>query len=259
MKFDANLSLLFTERPFLERFDAARRWGFNAVECLLPYAIALPHLRQTIGDLGLSVVLFNCPSGRWENGERGIAALPDRVQEFRDGLKRALEYANGLGCYQLNCLAGIPDTRSSYETCEEVLMENLAYAADLVKSEGVTILLEAINPWDVPGFYLTSILQIPRLLQRLARDNVKILFDAYHVHRVEGEIGPIFRQVRPWVSHIQIADDPGRHEPGTGSIDFSEVFRDWDTLGYSGYVGLEYHPLDGTEASLSWLEPWRTI
>lgn len=252
-RFAANLTMLFTERPFLERFAAARAAGFQYVEYLFPYAFPAGELRQLLTDNGLTQVLFNLPCGDWAAGDRGIAADPARVAAFRAGVPLALEYAKALGVTRLNCLAGkLPPGVTEAEALQ-TLAENVAYAADLLAGEGITLVIEAINRFDIPGFVLCRTSQVMALLDRVGRPNVAMQYDVYHAQRQEGELAATLAANINRIGHIQIADNPGRHQPGTGEINFPFLFTTLDGLGYDGCIGLEYVPTPDTEASLAWV------
>jgi hydroxypyruvate isomerase len=252
-RFAANLTMLFAERPFAERFAAARAAGFHCVEYLFPYASSAGELRRLLDDTGLTQVLFNLPCGDWAAGDRGIAADPSRVAEFRAGVGLAVEYATALGVRRLNCLAGkLPPGVTEAEALA-VLAENVAYAADLLAGEGLTLVIEAINRFDIPGFVLCRTSQVMALLDTVGRPNAAMQYDVYHAQRQEGELAATLAANLARIGHIQIADNPGRHQPGTGEINFPFLFATLDRLGYDGYIGLEYLPTPDTEASLAWV------
>lgn len=251
-KFAANLTMLFTERPFLDRFAAAAAAGFEAVEFLFPYDFAADEIRARLVDNGLKLVLHNLPAGDWAAGERGIACLPDRTAEFRAGVEKAIAYAQALGVGQLNCLAGIrPDgvtTRDAHAT----LVENLHYAAGRLKAHGLRLLIEPINTFDIPGFYLNGTRQALAIMDEVGADNLLLQYDVYHMQRMEGELAATLAATLPRIGHVQIADNPGRHEPGTGEINYGWLFEHLDAIGYGGWIGCEYKPAATTEAGLGW-------
>lgn len=251
-KFAANLSMLFTELPFLDRFSAARKAGFRYVEFLFPYEYRYEELQRVVEENDLQVVLFNFPSGDWAAGDRGIAADPARKDEFRAGVERALSWARVLRVPRLNCLAGKAVPGCSREEQFETLVENLRYAADALASEGRSVMVEPINHLDTPGFLVNTVSQAAELINRVGRPNVYIQFDVYHVQREEGNITPKLRKHIDRIGHIQIADNPGRHQPGTGEINYSFLFAELDRLGYQGYVSAEYVPEPNTLESLAW-------
>lgn len=252
-RFAANLTMLFTEKPFPERFAAAARAGFRHVEYLFPYACPAGELRALLDENGLTQVLFNLPCGDWAAGDRGIAADPGRVSEFRDGLGLAVSYARALGVRRLNCLAGKLPAGVAAADAWTTLVENVAHAADALAGEGLSLVVEAINHFDIPGFVLTRTDRVMALLDAVARPNVAMQYDVYHAQREEGELAATLAANLPRIGHIQIADNPGRHQPGTGEIRFPFLFAELDRLGYNGFVGLEYVPAPDTPASLAWI------
>lgn len=251
-RFAANLSMLFTEFPFLERFERAARAGFEAVECQLPYAFSTAEIKQRLDASGLALVLHNLPAGDWDAGERGIACHPERVDEFRAGLGKAIEYAQALGVQQLNCLAGKAPAGVSAEALRETFVGNLQEAAAELKREGLKLLIEPINTFDVPGFYLQRSAQAIDILDEVGADNAFVQYDIYHAQRMEGELAATIERYLPRIAHIQLADNPGRHEPGTGEIHFPFLLAHLDRIGYQGWVGCEYQPAAATDAGLAW-------
>lgn len=253
-RFAANLSMLFTEVDFLERFAAAREAGFEGVEYLFPYAYPKEDLGERLREHGLAQVLFNLPPGDWDAGERGIACLPDRIEEFRAGVDQAIEYARALDCRQLNCLAGLRPAGVSEELAWQTLVENVSWAAARLAEQGITLCLEAINSRvDMPGFMLDTTGKVLALIEQVDADNVRLQYDLYHMQIMEGDLVRTLECLLPWIGHIQFADNPGRHEPGTGEINFSNVFQAIDSLGYQGWVSAEYRPSGLTGESLGWL------
>ncbi|AZT85491.1 hydroxypyruvate isomerase [Marinobacter sp. NP-4(2019)] len=251
--FAANLSMLFTEVPFMERFEQARLAGFTGVEYLFPYEWPVAQLQQALRENGLTQVLFNLPPGDWDGGERGIACLPDRVEEFRAGVQRAIEYARALECTRVNCLAGLKPADLDEELAWQTLVENVRWAAEQLEAEGITLCLEAINSRvDMPGFFLDTSARVIRLIEEADMDNVRLQYDLYHMQIMEGDLLRTVECLLPWIGHIQFADNPGRHEPGTGEINFSNVFRELGRLGYSGWLSAEYRPATTTAESLGW-------
>jgi len=252
-RFAANLSMLFTEVDFTERFARARAAGFSGVEYLFPYAYPKDLLSRTLADNELTQVLFNLPPGNWEAGERGIACLPDRIDEFRTGVDRAIDYAQALGCRQLNCLAGVRPHSLPESLAWQTLVANVDYAADKLATEGITLCLEAINSRvDMPGFLLDTSGKVLELIEEVDADNVKLQYDLYHMQIMEGDLIRSLECLMPWIGHVQFADNPGRHEPGTGEINFSNVFSAIDSMGYEGWVSAEYRPSGETGDSLGW-------
>jgi hydroxypyruvate isomerase len=247
--------MLFTEVDFLNRFELAVKAGFKAVEYMFPYAYPSEQLSQKLKENDLHQVLFNLPAGRWEDGERGIAVLPDRISEFQEGVGQAVEYALHLGCPQVNCLLGLTPALSA-ETIQETVIKNLRFAAEKLAEKKIRLLIEALNTKDIPGFYLTSTAQALTLLQQVNHPNLFIQYDVYHMQIMEGDLTETIGHHLDQIAHIQIADNPGRHEPGTGEINFFNLFSFIDRAGYNGYVGCEYKPLKTTQAGLSWIGPF---
>jgi hydroxypyruvate isomerase len=255
-RFSANLSMLFGEHEFLDRFDAAARAGFKGVEYLSPYEHPPEAIVARLHKNGLTQVLFNLPAGDWGKGERGIAVLPDRIEEFRRGVDTAITYARALGCDQVNCLAGIAPQGADRAELEEVFVENLAYAAGKLKDAGIRLIVEPINTRDIPGFFLNHSSQALALIDRVGSDNLQLQYDIYHMQIMEGDLARTIEANLDRIAHIQIADNPGRNEPGTGEINFSYLFEHIDRIGYAGWIGAEYRPKAGTEAGLGWFREY---
>jgi hydroxypyruvate isomerase len=256
-RFAANLSMLFNESPFLDRFGAAADAGFDAVEFLFPYAWPVAELAGLLKRHGLQLVLHNLPAGDWDAGERGIACLPERRDEFREGVGRALEYAGALGVRQLNCLVGIRPPGLGDTELRACLVDNLRFAASALGERGVRLLLEPCNAYDIPGFALNRSGQAIDLMNAVGSDNLFLQYDIYHMQRMEGELARTLEALLPRIAHIQLADNPGRNEPGTGEINYPFLF-DWlDTLGYEGWIGCEYKPRALTRDGLAWMDSQR--
>jgi len=256
-RFAANLSFLFTEHPFFERFAAARAAGFAAVEFHFPYEHDRAALAEVVLTSGLEVVLFNLPAGDWAAGERGIACHPRRIAEFQDGVGLAIEYARLLGCGRLNCLAGIAPSGVSHDKARETLVENLRFAAAVTGRAGIRLLLEPLNTRDTPGFFVATTRDGLALIDAVGSDNLRLQYDIYHAQVMEGDLARTMQEHLAQVGHIQLADNPGRHEPGTGEVNFQFLLRHLDRLGYDGWVGCEYKPAGRTGDSFGWLEQWR--
>ncbi|MBS3651819.1 hydroxypyruvate isomerase [Pseudaminobacter sp. 19-2017] len=252
-RFSANLTMLFQEYGFLDRFDAAARAGFMAVEYVSPYEHPPEIVAERLKRNGLTQALFNMPAGDWAAGERGIAILPDRVEEFRKSVDTTIAYARALGCERVNCLAGLAPEGLDRETMESVLVENLRYAAQRLADAGVKLLIEPINPRDIPGFFVNTSRHALAIMDKVGSDNLYLQYDIYHMQVMEGDLARTIEQNLGRIAHIQIADNPGRHEPGTGEISYPFLFGHLDRIGYDGWVGAEYRPLAGTEAGLGWL------
>lgn len=251
-RFAANLTMLFTEVAFLERFERAAKAGFTAVEFLFPYPYEAQQIRQRLDAHGLQLVLHNLPAGDWDAGERGIACHPDRVQEFRDGVERAIDYAGALGVTQLNCLVGKAPQGVAAGALHATLVDNLRHAAARLREAGLRLLVEPINRFDIPGFYLQRTDQALALLDEVGADNAFVQYDIYHAQRTEGELTATLRKHLARIGHVQLADNPGRNEPGTGEINYPFLLRHLDQIGYQGWVGCEYKPATSTEAGLAW-------
>lgn len=256
-RFAANLTMLFNEAPFLERFELAKSSGFNAVEFLFPYAFDVQEIKSALEHNALKLVLHNLPAGDWEAGERGIACLPDRVTEFRSGVAKAIEYASTLGVPQLNCLSGKVPAGSNPQALHDTFVANLQYAASELKKVGLKLLIEPINTFDIPGFYLSKTEQGAAILDAVGADNAFLQYDIYHAQRMEGELANTIKNNLSRIAHIQLADNPGRNEPGTGEINYDYLFGLLDRLGYTGYIGCEYKPLKSTEAGLGWMDLYK--
>jgi hydroxypyruvate isomerase len=253
-KFAANLTMLFTDVPFLDRFERAAKAGFRAVEFLFPYAFEIAELKSRLEVNDLTLVLHNLPAGDWDAGDRGIACLPDRVDEFRDGVARAVSYATALGVGQLNCLAGKVPAGSSDAILSQTLVANLQYAAAELKKAGLKLLIEPLNTRDIPGFYVCRTEQAVSILDQVGADNAFLQYDIYHAQRMEGELAATMQKHLARIAHIQLADNPGRNEPGSGEINYPFLFAHLDRIGYNGWIGCEYKPATVTEAGLGWRE-----
>ena len=255
-RFAANLTMLFTEYPLLERFDRAAEAGFTAVEMLFPYDEDIAAIEEALRRNGLSQVLFNLPAGDFAAGERGMANDPRRVDEFQDGVQRALEIAKRLDCHQLNCLVGLDLESVAYDTQMEIVVENLRYAAEQARNAGVRQLVEPLNSIETPGYLVTSTDEALDLLAEVGHDNLWIQYDVYHMQRMEGNLTATLRENIDRIAHIQVADSPARNQPGTGEINFPFIFHTLDEIGYDGWVSAEYKPVPNTLESLKWLRDW---
>ncbi len=255
-KLAANLTMLWNERDFLDRFAAAAKAGFSAVEYLFPYAYEKQKLIDRLGEHKLTQVLHNLPAGDWAKGDRGIAVLPSRRGEFRDGVGQAIEYAKALGCTQLNCLVGITPPGVDEDAVRCNLVDNLKFAAAELGKAGIKLLIEPINTRDIPGFYLTGTKQALELFVDVASPNLYLQYDIYHMQIMEGDLGPTIKANLPRIAHLQIADNPGRNEPGTGEIHHPFLFDLLDRDGYKGYVGCEYKPKGKTDEGLGWAKAY---
>ncbi|HZY03513.1 MAG TPA: hydroxypyruvate isomerase [Anaeromyxobacteraceae bacterium] len=256
-RFAANLSMLFAEVEFLDRFEAAARAGFGAVEVQFPYDWPAEAVAERLRRHGLELVLLNLPAGDWAGGERGIACHPGREGEFREGVERAVRYAAALGARQANCLAGIAPAGVAAGVARRTFVSNLRLAAARLRESGLRLNVEAVNTRDVPGFWLHGTAQAAGILDEVGAENLFLQLDAYHARAMGEDLGAVLERFLPRIGHVQIADHPGRHEPGTGETDFAAFLGTLDRLGYRGWVGCEYRPLGRTEEGLSWLHRWR--
>ena len=253
-QFTANLTMLFTEVDFLDRFERAAKAGFKTVEFLFPYAYPAADIKSRLDANGLKLVLHNLQAGNWDGGERGIAVLPDRVEEFKSGVAKAITYATALGVKQVNCLAGKSPAGVPADTVRKTFVDNLKFAAAELKKAGIRLLIEPINTFDIPGFFLTGTHQALAIIDEVGSDNLFVQYDIYHMQRMEGELAATLSQQLARIGHIQLADNPGRNEPGTGEINYDFLFAHLDRIGYKGTIGCEYKPAAGTEAGLGWLK-----
>jgi hydroxypyruvate isomerase len=255
-KFSANLTFLFTDLPLLDRFKAARQSGFKAVEYMSPYEERKADLVARLRDNGLTQALHNLPVGNWAAGERGIAIFPDRVEEFRRGVHQAIDYASALDCKLVNCIVGVAPKDADAKLLHKTLVGNLAYAAAELAKANIKLLVEPINTRDIPGFYLTRTDQALRLIDEVGSGNLFVQYDIYHMQIMEGDLARTMEAHLPRIAHIQLADNPGRHEPGTGEINYPFLFGHLDKIGYSGWIGCEYKPLGDTAAGLGWMKAY---
>ena len=244
--------MLFIEVAFLDRFEAASTAGFKGVEYVSPYEHPAEIIAEKLAANDLKQVLFNLPVGDWSAGERGIAIFPEREQEFRNGVATAIRYAKALGCEQVNCLAGIAPSGVDASTLEATLVKNLRFAAAELARENICLLIEPVNTRDMPGFFVNTSKQALDIIDRVGSDNLFLQYDIYHMQVMEGDVAATLARFLPRIRHVQIADNPGRHEPGTGDIDFPFLFDHLDRLGYAGWVGAEYKPATTTTNGLGW-------
>lgn len=249
--------MMFTEVPFLERFGAAADAGFRGVEYLFPYEVTPDEIRAQLDRHGLTQVLFNAPAGNWAGGERGIAALPDRVEEYRSGVRIALQYARATGCKKLHVMPGKVPAGSDQKKYLSVFVDNLAYTADAVAADGIDVMVEPINTRvDIPGYLVDRTDRAMQLITSAARPNIKLQFDIYHVQIMEGDLARSIERLLPYIGHMQLADNPGRNEPGTGEIHYEWLLKRIDELGYTGWIGCEYKPRARTLEGLAWARPY---
>ncbi|MFT3720784.1 hydroxypyruvate isomerase [Pseudorhodoferax sp.] len=252
-KFAANLTMLFNEVPFLDRFALAARTGFEAVEFMFPYEHPAADIRSRMQEHGLRLVLHNLPAGDWNAGERGIACIPGREREFRAGVDRAIAYAHALDVPQLNCLVGKTPQDADPAAVHRTLVDNLRHAAGALQAAGLKLLVEPVNTFDIPGFHLSRSAQTLAVLDEVGAANAFLQYDIYHMQRMEGELAATLERHLPRIAHVQLADNPGRHEPGSGEIHYPFLFAHLDRIGYGGWIGCEYKPAGRTEDGLGWM------
>ncbi len=255
-KFAANLTMLYNEVDFVDRFEAAASNGFKGVEYLFPYAYPKEKLAEALQRNGLTQVLHNLPAGDWAAGERGIACLPDRVAEFQDGVGRTIEYAQALGCKQVNCLIGLTPDGVDADKVRATVVGNLKFAAGKLKEAGIRLLTEPINTRDIPRFYLCGTQQAIDIMDEVGSDNLWLQYDIYHMQIMEGDLAPTIERNFKRIAHFQLADNPGRHEPGTGEINYPFLYGFIDGLGYDGWIGAEYKPKAKTGDGLGWVKQY---
>ncbi|MEO4048408.1 hydroxypyruvate isomerase [Pseudomonas sp. CAU 1711] len=258
-RFAANLSMLFTEVDFLDRFSAAAEAGFSGVEYLFPYDYPAEQIKALLDTNRLEQVLFNLPAGDWSKGERGIACHPDRVEEFRAGVDKAIAYAQVLGNKQVNCLAGIRPQGYDCATVRQTFVDNLKYAAEKLQAAGIRLVMEMINTRDIPGFYLNTTAQALEIREAVGSTNLQLQYDIYHMQIMEGDLARSLENNLAAIDHVQLADNPGRNEPGTGEINYRFLFEHLERIGYRGWIGCEYKPKTTTAAGLGWLKTHNAI
>ena len=256
-RFAANLSMMFNEVPFLDRFALAAKAGFKGVEFLFPYDHPAAEIAARLKDNGLQQVLFNAPAGDFGKGERGMAAIPGKQAAFRDSIKLALEYATTLACPRLHIMAGLKPEGVAHDTLTAVYGANLAYAAEECAKAGVKPIIEPINHRDIPGFFLNTTDQAAAIIAAVGPEKLGMQFDLYHCQITEGDVVKRVEKHLPLIAHMQVADTPGRHEPGTGEVNWPFVFKTIDALGFRGWIGCEYRPAGETLAGLSWFAPYK--
>ncbi|WP_233836018.1 2-oxo-tetronate isomerase [Paraburkholderia sp. ZP32-5] len=255
-RFAANLSMMYTEHAFLDRFAAAARDGFKAIEFLFPYEFRADELKARLDANALTQALFNAPPGEWSRGERGLASLPGREDEFKRSVDTALDYARVLGNRKLHVMAGLIAADQSRDKHRDVYLKNLAYAAQAAQAEQITVVIEPINTRDIPGYFLNRQDDAQAIRAEVGAPNLQVQFDCYHCQIVEGDLAMKLRRDMPGIGHIQIAGVPERHEPDIGELNYPYLFELIDSLGYDGYIGCEYRPRAGTSAGLGWIRPY---
>ena len=256
LNFCANLSMLFNEVKFIDKFKLASENGFKGIEYLFPYDYSKSDIKDQLSDNNLSQILFDFPAGNFAEGERGIAIFPERKNEFREGVHKAIEYATFLNCDRLTVLVGIADGKYTTEQYNETLIENLLYAADQVKNTNITILVEALNTIDAPNYFVSSTSHCKEIIKAVNLQSVKIQYDIYHMQIMEGDIIRTFENNFDKIGHIQIADNPGRNEPGTGELNYKKIFEYLNNSDYDGWIGCEYAPKNNTLQCLKWIREY---
>jgi hydroxypyruvate isomerase len=255
-KFAANLTFMFNELPFLDRFEAAKKAGFDAVEYMSPYEFGKDELKARLAQFALAQVLHNLPVADWAAGGRGLMIFPERRDEFREGVAKAVEYATALGCAKVNCLSGVAAEGRDVEELHGCAVENLKYAAGELGKHGIKLLIEPINHYDIPRFFLNTVEQAAALIEDVGSDNLFVQYDLYHQQRTRGELIATYLTHKDMIAHIQLADNPGRNEPGTGEINFANVFPALEAAGYDGWIGCEYRPKAATFDGLGWMKKY---
>jgi hydroxypyruvate isomerase len=256
MKFVANLSMLFTEVSLIERFQLAQLNGFEKVEVQFPYSLSIEEIQIELQKNQLQMVLHNLPAGNWQIGDRGIACQKERQQEFLEGLERAVEYATALGVQKLNCLSGIKSNNTPHQEAKAIFLDNLKVAAKFLATSKIELLIEPINTIDIPGFFLSKPEQAFDYLDELKIDNLKVQYDIYHAQKSQGNVIETIQKNMNKIGHIQFADNPGRHEPGTGELNWPFIFKSIEQFGYDQYIAAEYIPSQTTEKTLEWLKDY---
>jgi hydroxypyruvate isomerase len=252
--FNANLSMMFNEVGFLERFGAAAKAGFRGVEFLFPYEFPAAQIREQLDRHKLQMILFNMPPGDWAAGDRGLACDPAKVSQFQENIGKAVEYARTLGCGQIHCMAGLKPRGATEQAMRETYIANLQFAGRELAKHGMKLLIEAINTRDIPGFYLNYSRQAFDIMHYANVPNLYFQYDIYHMQIMEGDLAPTVEKNLAKIAHMQLADTPGRHEPGTGEINYPFLFEFFDRIGYRGWIGCEYRPAGKTEDGLGWIK-----
>ncbi len=255
-KFAANLTMLFTEVPFLERFEKAHQAGFKAVEYLFPYAFEAKELANKLEQFSLEQVLFNMPPGNWDAGERGFAAIPDREGEFKESVDTALVYARELNCKKVHAMSGIINKHFTHKQHVDTFISNIRYAADRFAEQDIELMIEPLNNRDVPNYFIAHQHEALELIKQVDRSNVKLQLDLYHAQIMDGDLSTLIHNVAPYIGHIQIASVPERHEPSEGELNYPHLFNVLDQSGYQSWIGCEYSPRSTTELGLDWVKPY---
>ena len=255
-KFSANLTMMFIDTDFINRFERAAKAGFTSVEFMFPYDYEKSLIVEKLNRFGLEIVLHNFPAGNWAAGDRGLACLPDRIGEFQSNVGKAIDYAKALKSPRLNCMAGITPGDFAPEIIRRTFVDNIRFAAAATQKEGIHLMIEPINTTDMPGIYLNNTCQALDLIKEIDHPNVWLQYDIYHMQIMEGNLTRTIRDNIAKIGHMQLADNPGRHEPGTGEINYNNLFHFIDEAGYNGWIGCEYKPAGKTEDGLDWVKPY---
>lgn len=256
VKFAANLTMMFTEVDFLDRFEKAADAGFNAVEFLFPYDYEPDQLAQYIEKYHFEQALFNLYPGDWAGGEKGFAALPGEEKRFKESVEQAIPYAVALKCKKVHVMSGIVNPKYTREQHVETFISNIRYAADRFAEFGIKVVLEPLNSRDVPNYFISHQREAVDLIRQVERKNVGLQFDAYHAQIMDGDLTVLIKDLAPYIGHVQIASVPDRHEPDEGELNFNHIFRVLDEAGYDGWIGCEYNPRTTTEEGLSWFKSY---
>ncbi|WP_022940325.1 2-oxo-tetronate isomerase [Psychromonas hadalis] len=256
VKFAANLTMLFTEVPFLARFEKAHQAGFKAIEYLFPYAFEVKDLAEKMQQYQFEQALFNMPPGNWDKGERGFAAIPGREEEFKESVITAITYAQALNCKKVHAMSGLIDGRFTQAQHVATFISNIRYAADKFAEQGIELMIEPLNDRDVPNYFISHQRDAVELIKQVNRPNVKLQLDLYHAQIMDGDLSTLIKEVAPFIGHVQIASIPERHEPFEGELNYPHLFNVLEEAGYHGWIGCEYNPKKTTEEGLSWVHPY---
>ncbi|WP_102349014.1 hydroxypyruvate isomerase family protein [Bacillus sp. Marseille-P3661] len=248
-----NISTIYQEYPFLARFKKAQQAGFSSIECQFPYEYPVESIQHELSVYDLTLELINLPPGDWDKGERGIAIFPDRVAEFKQSVELGIQYATCFGTSKIHCMAGVLSENLDREFARDTFIENIRFAAKELAKYHITVVIEPINSGDMPGYFLADVDEAVAIIYEIGLPNVKLQFDFYHIQRIHGNVLSYFKRYLDRVSHIQIADWPGRHQPGTGEMDYKQIFETIEKIGYKGVIGLEYFPNGKSDESFDWL------
>ena len=254
LQYSVNLSTIFTEVPFLERFKRAKKQGFKYIECQFPYGESVEDIKKQLDLYDLSLILINLFPGDWIAGDRGLSIYPNRTDEFRQSVDLGIHYANQLGVKTIHCMAGILPDELLRDLARKTYIENITYAAEKMSEYNIKLVIEPINGYDMPGYFLSNIEEAIQIIEDVGLPNVGLQFDFYHIQKIQGNLISTFEKYKDYIQHVQIADNPGRHEPGTGEINYKNIFSYLNEVKYKGKIGLEYIPKNKSEDSFSWVK-----